>query len=80
MTSSAHLLMLDELRSILARFIVRHLHHPRSHVVAAPLWLAADADEREERRRCLKAALETDRDNTRALVALVALRLGKPGG
>ena len=46
-------------------------------VVAAWLWLAADTDDVEEKRRCLKAVLEVAPDNSEALLALAALRLGK---
>ena len=42
-------------------------------VVAAWLWLAAEADELEEKRRCLEAVLELDPDYTSALIALAAL-------
>ena len=72
--------MLDSLRTLLARFVVQHLRRPRSLVVAAYLWLAADTDDTEQKRRCLKAVLEMDPDNARALIALAALRLEKADG
>lgn len=38
------LLMIDKLRTVLAKFIVEHLARPRPLVVHAWLWLAAEAD------------------------------------
>lgn len=69
--------MIDSVRTLVAEFIVRHLTRPRELVTGAWLWLAADTDEPEERRRGLKAVLELDPDDTRALLALVALGSGK---
>jgi len=69
--------MIDSLRTLLARFMVRHLTSPRELVTGAWLWLAADTDELDERRRGLKAVLELDPDDSRALLALLALGSGK---
>jgi hypothetical protein len=68
---------LGEFRTVIAHFVVRHLHRPHPLVVTAWLWLAANADGFDEKRRCLEAVLEIDPDNTRPLLALVALRSGK---
>lgn len=67
--------MIDNFRTILAKFIVRRLSRPRPLVVATWLWLAADTDDIEEKRRCLWAVLELDPENTRALLGLLALVL-----
>ncbi len=53
--------------------MARHFRRPRRLVVAAWLWLAAEADELEEKRGCLEAVLEVGPDNTSALIALAAL-------
>ena len=45
--------------------------------VAVWFWLAGQADEPEEKRRCMDAMLEIDPENTRPLLALVALRSGR---
>lgn len=52
--------MLDHLRTLLAQLIVYHLLGPRSLLVAAWGWLAADTDDLDEKRRCLEAILELE--------------------
>lgn len=63
--------MTDYLRTLLANFIVRHLRGPRSLLVAAWNWLAAEANDLVERQRCLEALLDLDPDNEQAAVALL---------
>lgn len=65
--------MPDKFGTLLARFIVRHLHRPSPLVVAGWLLQAAEADEPDEKRRCLKPVLGLDPDNSRAPLALLAL-------
>ena len=65
--------MPDKLRTSLARFIVRHLNRPRSLLIRAWLWLAAHADNLEEKRRCLNEVLRLDRENEAATLALLLL-------
>jgi len=55
--------VLDGLRSIAARFIVRHFRHPRPLVIQSWLWLAAEAKTLEEKRHCLNAVLQLDPEN-----------------
>ena len=50
-------------RTALARLIVRYLPGPRSLLLAAWKWLAAEADDLGEKRRCLEAILELDPGN-----------------
>ena len=50
--------MIDKFRTLLARFIVKHLTGARALLVHAWLWLAADTDDVEEKWRCLQAVLE----------------------
>ncbi len=55
--------MLDDLRTILAKFIVRHLHSP-----APPrdprVVLATEADDLDEKRGCTEASAATERYHT----------------
>ncbi len=44
--------MFDKLRTLLANFAVAHFNRHRSPVIHAWLWLAAEADDLEEKRRC----------------------------
>lgn len=67
--------MLDRLRTVLAKFIVKYLPGPRPLLVAAWHWLAAGTDDIEQKRRCLWEVLDLDPDNTRALLALLAFVL-----
>jgi len=70
--------MANDLRTALARLIVRHLRHPRCLVIPAWLWLGAEADDLEEKRRCLEAILQLDPDNEPASVALLLLDQERP--
>jgi hypothetical protein len=45
---------------VLAKLIVEHLAHPRPLMIQSYLWLAANSDDLEEKRRCLTAVLELD--------------------
>jgi len=55
--------MLDEFRTAVARFLVRYLTRPSPLVIRAWLWLGAEADEVEDKRRCLNAVLQLDPEN-----------------
>ena len=68
--------MVDGLRTILARFVAHHLHRPL--VTQALLWLAAEADELEEKGRCLNAVLQLDPENEPASLALLLLDQRRP--
>ena len=58
--------MVDQLRTLIGRSIVRYLSLARSLMVAGWLWLAAKADELEEKRRCLQAVQELNREKQAA--------------
>ena len=70
--------MRDSLRTLLGRFVSRHLGRPRSLVIHAWLWLAAEAGDVEEKRRCLHAVLELDPENEPASLALLVLDQDRP--
>ena len=53
--------MIDGVRTVFARLIVTHLRRPL--VIQAWLWLAAQAEDIEEKRHCLNAALQLDPEN-----------------
>ena len=55
--------MLDEFRTAVARFLVRYLTRPSPLVIRAWLWLAAEADDLEEKRRCFNVVLQLDPEN-----------------
>jgi len=63
--------MVDKLRTLLARFIVDHLTRPRPLVVQAWLWLDADSQGVENKRRSLNAILELDPENEPTSLALL---------
>lgn len=69
--------MVDRLRTLAARVIVRHFPGPRSLVVAAWSWLAAETDDFEEKRRCLEEVLGPDPDNESARMAPLAVGTGE---
>jgi hypothetical protein len=69
--------VIDNLRTVLARFIVRHLTRSPL-VVQGWLSLAAQADDVEEKRRCLNAVLQLDPENEAASVALLVLDQTRP--
>jgi len=56
-------MVLDHLRSLIAALVVRYLHRPRPLVIRAWLFVAAEADNLEDKRRCLHAVLQLDREN-----------------
>lgn len=70
--------MLDRLRTVIAKCIVRHLPRPRVSVIQAWLWLPAKAPDTEEKRRGLNAILELDPENEPALLALLVLDQSRP--
>ena len=70
--------ILDRLRTLLAKFIVKHLTRPRALVVQTWLWLAAKSQDVEDKRRCLNAVLELDPENEPASLALLLLDQERP--
>jgi len=70
--------MVDAFRALLAKLIPRHLRRPRPLVIRAWLWLAAEADELEEKRHCLNAILELDPENEPASLVLLVLDQERP--
>ena len=63
--------MINPLRTFLAQIIVHHLPGPRSLLVAAWGWLAAETDDLAEKQHCLEAILGLDPNNERAAMALL---------
>jgi hypothetical protein len=47
-------------------------------VIQAWLWLAAETDNLEEKRRCLKAVIQLDPENEPASLALLVLDQRRP--
>jgi len=47
-------------------------------VISVSLWLATEADDIEEKRRCLKAVPQLDADNEAPSVALLLLDQKRP--
>jgi len=72
------LLMIDRLRTLPAKLIVEHLRRLRPLVIRAWFWLAAQADDLEEKRRCLNAVLELDPENEPATLALLVFDQRRP--
>ena len=70
--------MLDKFRTLLAKLIVRHLNRPLLLVIHAWLWLAADADDLEEKRRYLNEVPQLDPENEPASLALLGLDQARP--
>jgi len=64
--------------TLLARFLVSRFTRPRPLMLQAWLWLAAEADDTEEKRRCLNAIVGLDPENEEALLALLALDRKRP--
>ena len=54
------------------------VHLPRPLVVQAWLWLAAETDDLQEKRTCLKAVLQLDPENEPASLALLLLHQKRP--
>lgn len=65
--------MIDGFRTVPAGSIVQHLHRPHSLLVAGWLWLAAEADHIEEKRRRLEAVLELNPESQSARAGLALL-------
>lgn len=72
--------MLDNFRTILAKLIVQDFSRPCDSVVAAYLWLAAEAEELEEKRRCLRQVLELDPTNEAPILTPLLLEQSSPTG
>lgn len=72
--------MLDTFRTLLAKFIVRHLIRRRPLVIRAWFSLAAEAGDIEDKRRCLKAILQLDPANEAASLAMLLLDQRSPTG
>jgi hypothetical protein len=70
--------MVDRLLTGIARVVVHRVPHPGPLVVQAWLWLAANASDTEEKRRCLNAALDLDPENEPASLALLLLDRKRP--
>jgi len=70
--------MIDRLRTLPAKLIVEHLRRLRPLVIRAWFWLAAQADDLEEKRRCLNAVLELDPENEPATLALLVFDQRRP--
>jgi len=70
--------MLDTFRTLLAKFLVKLFPRPRSLIAQAWFWLAAEADDTEEKRRCLNAILELDPENEPASLAPLVLDQSRP--
>jgi len=56
----------------------QQFHRPRSLVIRAWLWQAAEADDLEEKRRCLNEVLQLDPENEPASLALLVLDQERP--
>ncbi|HUW12273.1 MAG TPA: hypothetical protein VM537_21285 [Anaerolineae bacterium] len=76
--SVAYSLTIHKLRIVLAKVLVHHLRRLRPLVIQAWLWLAAEADGLEEKRRCLDAVLQPDPKNEPATLALLVLDQKRP--
>jgi len=70
--------VLDSLRTLVGKLIVRLFTCPCGLVLAAWFCLAAEADDTEEKRRCLNAILELDPENEPATLALLVLDQKRP--
>ena len=67
------MLMIDRLRTLLAKLIVKHLNRPLLLVIHAWLWLAAETDDVEEKWCCLQAVLELNPEHQAARAASALL-------
>ena len=70
---SGDTIMLDKIRTLLARLIVKHLTRPLFLVIHAWLWLASDTHDVEEKWRCLQAVLELNPEQQAARAASALL-------
>ena len=66
-------IMLDKIRTLLAKLIVQHLNRPLFLVIHAWLWLASDTDDVEEKWRCLQAVLQLNPEHQAARAASALL-------
>ena len=62
--------MIDQRRTLSARLITRGLRRPRALVVRAWFWLAAEAANLDDQRRCLEAILKLDPETAPATAVL----------
>jgi len=69
---------IDNLRTLLAGIITQCLQHPRPLVIRAYLWLAANTQDIQGKRRCLNAVLELDPEDEPATPALLILDQTRP--
>jgi hypothetical protein len=67
--------MIERFRTRLATLIVNRLTRSRPLVVPTWLWLAAEADDLEEKRCCLNAVLELDSDRTSGVLWILPPRV-----
>jgi hypothetical protein len=65
--------MTDSFRTVLANVLVSRFTRPRLLMVQDWFWLAAEAADTEEKRRCLDATLELEPENEPASTALLVL-------
>jgi hypothetical protein len=70
--------MLDNVRTIAARVIVHRVRRSHLLVIRAWFWLAAEAQDTEDKRRCLNAILDLDPDDEPASLALLLLDQRRP--
>lgn len=63
----------DYLRTQLARLITKYLRHPHPLAIRGWLWLTAETDDLEEKRRCLEAVLELSPESQSARAGLALL-------
>ncbi len=70
------MLMVDRLRTLLAKLVVEHLARPRPLVIHAWLWLAAETDDVEEKWLFPQAVLQLNPEHqaTRTASALLFQR------
>jgi hypothetical protein len=62
---------MDHMRTALARMIARYLPRPRPLVCRASVWVAAQTEELQEKRRCQNAVLELDPESEPAPLTLL---------
>ena len=65
--------MIDKLRTLIAKLVVKHLNRPLLLVIHAWLWLASDTDDLEEKWRCLQAVLKLNPEHQAARAASALL-------
>ena len=65
--------MLDKIRTLLAKLIVKHLNRPLFLVIHAWLWLASDTDDVEDKWAFLQAVLKLNPEHQAARAASALL-------